>query len=55
MRPKNAALAWFVTGVDREGVQRAARAIDPDTLDNAFSVAISDEGVERLPLPAGTD
>jgi hypothetical protein len=51
IRPKNAAVAWFIVGVDRTGVERAARAIDADILDNAFSVAITDKGIQRLPLP----
>lgn len=54
-RPGDATIAWLVIGVDRKGVARAARAIDPETLDNAFSVAVSDEGVARLPLPASRD
>lgn len=50
MRPTEEDLMWYVTGVDDEGVERAARALDPDTLRDAYAVAITDDGAEKLPL-----
>lgn len=41
---------WAVTGVDDAGVQAAADALDPDTLRDAFAVAIGPEGPVRLPV-----
>lgn len=51
-RPTQDGIAWLVTGVDRDGVDRAADAIDRDTLRHAFSIAITPDGIEKLPLPA---
>lgn len=45
-------LIWVVTGVDDEGVDRASRALDPRDLLDAYAVAITDRGVEKLPLPS---
>jgi hypothetical protein len=39
-----------VTGVDREGVERASRALNRETLRDAFAVAVTDRGPEKLPL-----
>ena len=41
---------WLVTGVDSEGVDRAAAALDERTLRDAFAVAVTPGGVEPLPL-----
>jgi hypothetical protein len=49
MRPTDD-LVWVVTGVDRRGVERAARTFDADALRDAFAVAVTDDGVEKLPL-----
>ena len=43
------ALTWLVTGDDERGVERAAQALDPETLRNAYAVAASPTGVVRLP------
>ncbi len=43
------ALTWLVTGDDERGVERAAQAIDPETLRNAYAVAATPAGVVRLP------
>jgi hypothetical protein len=51
MRPTENDLQWLVTGVDRKGVDRAARALDADTMRDAYAVAVTDDGVEKLPLP----
>jgi hypothetical protein len=50
MRPTEEDLLWLVTGVDDEGVERAAEALNPRDLRDAFAVAVTDEGVVRLPL-----
>lgn len=51
MRPTEEDLMWVVTGVDQAGVERAANALRPDALRDAFAVAVTAEGVEKLPLP----
>jgi hypothetical protein len=51
MRPTEPDLQWLVTGVDRAGVERAAAALNPDDLRDAFAVAVTADGVEKLPLP----
>ena len=43
------ALTWIVTGDDEQGVERAARSLDPETLRSAFAVAATPSGVVRLP------
>lgn len=53
MRPTEDDLLWLVTGVDDEGVARAARAIDSESVRDAFAVAVTAEGVRKLPLEAG--
>jgi hypothetical protein len=51
MRPTEEDLLWLVTGVDELGVERAAAALDDESLHDAFAVAITPAGLERLPLP----
>jgi hypothetical protein len=48
--PKDQNVVWFVTGVDDAGVERAAAALDPDTLRNAFAVAATPSGPVKLPV-----
>ena len=55
IRPSREDLFWLVTGVDRDGVDRAARAFDADSLRDAFAVAVTDAGIEKLPLPKPTE
>jgi Domain of unknown function (DUF4430) len=43
------AITWIVTGVDDAGVERAARAIGPMALRNAFALAVTPAGLVRLP------
>lgn len=43
-------LVWVVTGVDEAGVGAAAEALDPEVLGDAFAVAATPEGAERLPV-----
>jgi hypothetical protein len=44
-------LLWTVTGVDDAGVERAAAALDRPGLRNAYAVAVTEDGIEKLPLP----
>lgn len=41
---------WVVTGVDEAGTERAADALRAGVLRNAFAVAVTPKGVERLPV-----
>jgi hypothetical protein len=51
MCPAESEIQWLVTGVDRKGVERASRSLDADTLRDAFAVAVTDNGIQKLPLP----
>jgi hypothetical protein len=42
--------SWLVTGQDDAGVERAAAALAPDKLRNAFAVAATPRGIVRLPV-----
>ena len=42
-------LVWLVTGDGDAGVERAAAALDPRKLRNAFAVAVTPTGLVRLP------
>ncbi len=53
VRPREDQLAWVVTGLDEGGVEAAAAALDARALRDAFAVAASDAGVEKLPLGGG--
>lgn len=44
---------WIVTGIGEPAVDRAARALDPAALHNAFAVAVTPTGRLRLPLVGG--
>lgn len=46
-------ISFFVTGVDDAGVDAAAGALDRKTLRNAFAVAVTSEGVTKLPVAGG--
>jgi hypothetical protein len=50
MRPTEEDLLWLVTGVDERGVERAATVLGSQQLRDAFAVAVTDDGVEKLPL-----
>ena len=43
-------VVWLVVGVDERGVEAAARLLEQRTLRNAFAVAATPGGPERLPL-----
>lgn len=45
---------WTVTGTDAAGVDAAAAALDPETLRDAFAVAVAPEGPVDLPLVEGS-
>jgi hypothetical protein len=52
-RPTDEELVWLVIGLDDEGVDAAARALDERHLRNAFAVAVTGDEVEKLPLEEG--
>jgi uncharacterized protein DUF4430 len=43
-------VVWVVTGTDEAGLDRAAQALDPEVLRNAFAVAATPAGVVKLPV-----
>jgi len=45
---------WLVTGVDEEGVERAAEALDEEVLRDAFAVAVDPGGPVSLPVAEET-
>ena len=47
--PEGEGPVWVVTGEDDAGVERAAAALDPKKLRNAFAVAATPSGIVRLP------
>lgn len=52
MIPRDDELLWVVTGGTDEGVDAAAGALDASTLRDAFAVAVTPSGAEKLPLEA---
>lgn len=50
VRPTDAELAWVVTGTDADGLAAAAAAFRASALRDAFAVAATPRGVERLPI-----
>jgi hypothetical protein len=50
MSQEGGGIVWLVTGTDTAGVERAAKALDPETLRNAFAVAATPQGVIKLPV-----
>lgn len=49
-QPEGGAIVWLVTGTDAAGLERAARALDPTVLRNAFAVAATPTGIVKLPV-----
>jgi hypothetical protein len=49
-RPTGDDLVWLVTALDEPGLRAAASALSERALRNAFAVAASDRGVEKLPV-----
>jgi hypothetical protein len=50
-RPTEADFLWLVTGVDEEGVERAARALSSSDLRGAFALVVTRNGPTKVPLP----
>jgi hypothetical protein len=48
--PEERDVVWLVTGVDGNGVERAARAFERRSLRDAYAIAAGPRGVERLPV-----
>ena len=53
LAPADEQVVWLVTGVDERGVARAARALDPADLRDAYAVAATPAATVRLPVGAG--
>ena len=53
LRPTDEELLWLVVGGDATGVRRAAEAFEATALRDAFAVAATPKGTQRLPLEAG--
>ena len=51
LAPSATEIIWLVTAPDRQGVEAAARAVEEATLRDAYAVAATPGGVEKLPLP----
>ena len=52
LSPRADELVWVVTGGSSKGVDAAASALDASTLRDAFAVAVTPAGAEKLPLEA---
>ena len=52
LRPAESEIVWLVTGGDEAGVENAAAAFNADSLRDAFAVAATPDGPEKLPLAA---
>ena len=50
LRPRADELLWLVTALDRRGLEAGVRALNEDTLRDAFAVAVTGRTVEKLPL-----
>jgi hypothetical protein len=50
LRPRADELVWLVTALDDAGLSAGVEALDRAALRNAFAVAVSQDGVEQLPL-----
>jgi hypothetical protein len=53
LEPRADQLVWIVTSLDEQGLEAGARALDAGKLRDAFAVAASAEGVDKLPLVGG--
>ena len=47
------AVVWVVTGTDEAGVARAARALDPSSLQDRFALAVTASGAQ-MPVPGAS-
>ena len=50
LQPRADQLVWLVTALDEEGLEAGVRALDEGELRDAFAVAATPDGVEKLPL-----
>ena len=48
-------ISFIITGVDDDGVAAAASRLDRETLRNAFAVAVTRDGITRLPVTAAKE
>jgi hypothetical protein len=53
LEPRADQLVWVVTALDERGLEAGARALDAGKLRDAFAVAASATGVDKLPLAGG--
>jgi hypothetical protein len=53
-RPSDTEILWVITGGDQRGVDAAVEAFDASTLRDAFAVAATPEGPQRLPVEDGS-
>ena len=53
LQPRAEELVWIVTALDEHGLEAGVRALDESELRDAFAVAASPDGVEKLPLVGG--
>jgi hypothetical protein len=49
-RPTELDFLWFVTGLNDEGVELAAKALDPERLRDAYALVVTPEGDEKVPV-----
>ena len=50
LQPRADKLVWIVTALDEQGLEAGVRALDEQDLRDAFAVAATPAGVEKLPL-----
>jgi Domain of unknown function (DUF4430) len=50
LSPSDGEIVWVVTALDVRGLEAAARALEEPSLRNAYAVAVTPRGVEKLPL-----
>lgn len=50
LQPRADELVWIVTALDEQGLEAGVRALNEEDLRDAFAVAATPEGVEKLPL-----
>jgi uncharacterized protein DUF4430 len=50
LQPRADELVWLVTALDRQGLEAGVRALDEESLRDAFAVAATGDRVEKLPL-----
>ena len=53
LQPRAKELLWVVTGLDEKGVEAGVRALDAKQLRDAFAVAATNDGIEKLPIVGG--